>query len=324
MALDKVFAELGLDSKDREILFELDLDSRISINKLAKKVKLNSGTVNYRIKKMEEKKVILGYYAVVDASLLGFEQFRIYLKYQYINPELEENLLNYLAENENIWWLGKTDGEFDLCFVIWVKNSFKFKEFWNKLMLKYRNLFQKINVSPYTGLFQFNLAFLNPENEKRVKIFSGTDKKISVSKKEEKILKLISDNARTPSIEIAKKLKITPIQVKYALNKMKKLDLIQGFRLKLNFELLGLNYYKVNFNLKDLKQYNKLVNFALEHERIIYVDQTIGFSDFEAEIVCLSHKEFKGIMNEMKAKFSEIIKDYDYILYSEILKIKYF
>jgi len=324
MALDRVFEELGLDSKDREILFELDLNSRISVNKLAKKVKLNPGTVNYRIKKLEEKKIILGYYSVVDASLIGFEQFRVYLKYQYINPEKEEELLDYLMKNEMVWWVGKIGGEFDLAFVIWAKNSFEFSEFWKKLMLKYRNLFQKINVSDYTGLHQFNLAFLNPEDKRRKKIFSGTDKRISISKKEREILKIISSDARTPSVEIAKKLKLTPIQVKYALNKMKKLGLIQGFRLKFNFDLFGLNYYKVNFNLKDLKQYKKLADFALEHENIIYVDQTIGFSDFEIELVASSHKEFIEIIKEMKEKFSEIIKDYDYILYSEILKIKYF
>ncbi len=324
MSLNEVFAKLGLDSKDREILFELDLDSRVSVNKLAKNVKLKPGTVNYRIKKLEEKNIVLGYYTAIDRSLLGFEQFRVYLKYQYINPEKEQELVDYLMENEMIWWVGKIGGEFDLCFVIWARNTFEFNEFWKKLMLKYRNLFQKMSVSVYVGLYQFNLAFLNPENEKRVKIFSGTDKRVSISKKEEKILKLISDNARMPSIEIAKKLKLTPIQVKYALNKMKKLGLIQGFRLKFNFDLFGLNYYKVQFNLKDLKQYKKLADFALQHKNIIYIDQTIGVEDFETELIASSHKEFMGIIKEMKEKFSEIIKDYNYILYSEILKIKYF
>lgn len=209
-------------------------------------------------------------------------------------------------------------------FVSWAKNSFDFNKFWEKLMLKYRNLFQKINVSAYAGLYQFNLAFLNPKNKKRTKIYSGTNKRITISKKEKEILKIISFNARTPSVEIAKKLKITPIQVKYALNKMKKIGLIQGFRLKFNFDLFGLNYYKVNFNLKDLNQYNKLVNFALQHEKIIYVDKTIGFADFEMELVVSSNKEFNQIIKEMKEKFSDIIKDYNYILYSEILKIKYF
>ncbi|MFH1663339.1 MAG: winged helix-turn-helix transcriptional regulator [archaeon] len=324
MALDDVFIKLGLDSKDREILFELDLNSRISVNKLAKKARLKPGTVNYRIKKLEEKKIILGYYTAIDTSLLGFEQFRVYLKYQYINPEQENELMNYLHENKMIWWLGKIGGEFDLCFVIWAKNSFEFNEFWKKFMLNYRNLFQKMNVSVYTELTQFNLAFLNHENKKRIKIVSGKKERIKISEKEREILRIISADARIPSIEIAKKLNITPIQAKYALDKMKKQGLIQGFRIKFNFDLFGLNYYKVNFNLKDMKKYNKLVDFALEHERIIYVDQSIGFADFEIELVASSHKEFTGIIKEMKEKFSEIIKDYDFILYSEILKIKYF
>jgi len=324
MTFDSVFEEMGLDSKDKEILFELDLNSRISVNKLAKKVKLNAGTVNYRIKKLEAKKVIQGYYAVIDASLLGFEQFRVYLKYQYINPEEEQELINYLNNNEMVWWLGKISGEYDLSFVSWAKNSSEFNEFWKKLMLKYRNLFQKINVSVYTNLIQFNLAFLDPKNEKRMKIQSNQKNKIKISEKERKILKLISFNARMASIEIAEKLGVTPIQVKYALNKIKKLGLIQGFRLKFNFGLFGLNYYKVNFNLKDLKKHKKLVDFATQHDKIIYVDETIGFADFEIELIASSHKEFMKIIQEMKEKFSDIIKDYDFVLYSEILKIKYF
>ena len=43
-----------LDQKDRQILFELDCDSRQSINNLAKKTRLSRDVVSYRIKQLEK------------------------------------------------------------------------------------------------------------------------------------------------------------------------------------------------------------------------------------------------------------------------------
>lgn len=61
-----------LDLKDRKILYHLDLDSRQSFRSLGKKVGLSKDIVASRVKKLQEKGIIKGFFAVVDYSKLGY------------------------------------------------------------------------------------------------------------------------------------------------------------------------------------------------------------------------------------------------------------
>ena len=57
---------IKLDEKDKKILYELDKNSRQGISSIAKKVRLSKEVVNYRIKNLEKRKIIKGYYAVLQ------------------------------------------------------------------------------------------------------------------------------------------------------------------------------------------------------------------------------------------------------------------
>jgi len=71
----------ALDTKDRKILYELDLNSRQSFSRLAKKVGLSKDAVRYRITSLEEQGVIQRFHTVINVSKLGFISFRIYMKF---------------------------------------------------------------------------------------------------------------------------------------------------------------------------------------------------------------------------------------------------
>jgi len=68
--------KLGL--KDRKILYELDLNSRQSFQKIGKKVRLSKESVFYRIKKLEEEGIIQRYSTMVDVGKLGYTNFRFF------------------------------------------------------------------------------------------------------------------------------------------------------------------------------------------------------------------------------------------------------
>ena len=69
---------INLDLKARKILLELDRNARQSNSEIAKKVRLNKNTVNYKINSLIDDKVILGYYATIDSARLGYFSFRVY------------------------------------------------------------------------------------------------------------------------------------------------------------------------------------------------------------------------------------------------------
>ncbi|WP_406065424.1 Lrp/AsnC family transcriptional regulator [Streptomyces sp. NBC_01077] len=63
--------EISLDATDREILFHLRRDGRLTNVELAKRVGLTPPPCLRRVKRLEEAGVISGYRAVVDAVALG-------------------------------------------------------------------------------------------------------------------------------------------------------------------------------------------------------------------------------------------------------------
>jgi len=69
-----------IDLYDKKILFELDLDGRQSASKIAKKVRLPKETVNYRIKRLQQKGYLKKFYLSINASVIGYYYYRIYLQ----------------------------------------------------------------------------------------------------------------------------------------------------------------------------------------------------------------------------------------------------
>ena len=63
---------MKFDYYDKKILFELDKDARITTSSLAKKIRKSKQFVDYRIKRLEQEKIISGYISVIDYSRLGY------------------------------------------------------------------------------------------------------------------------------------------------------------------------------------------------------------------------------------------------------------
>jgi Lrp/AsnC family transcriptional regulator, leucine-responsive regulatory protein len=63
---------LEIDGYDEAILRELQLDARISMAELGRRVHLSQPAVTERVRKLEESGVITGYRATVNAAKLGY------------------------------------------------------------------------------------------------------------------------------------------------------------------------------------------------------------------------------------------------------------
>jgi Lrp/AsnC family leucine-responsive transcriptional regulator len=64
---------VGVDTTDIELLQELDIDARLSLAELGRRVGLSPPAVADRLERLEEARVITAYRAEIDPRALGFE-----------------------------------------------------------------------------------------------------------------------------------------------------------------------------------------------------------------------------------------------------------
>jgi len=307
---------IKIDKKDRKILYELDYDSRQSISKISKKVGLHKNVVLYRIKRLIEKGVIVDFYTVIDSFKLGYNSVRFYLVYRHITPSIRREIIEYFIRNKHTWWVGSFEGTYDLAVLWWVRELRDFYLFWEETLKKYQHYFQKQIFSNYVELRLYRHSFLlddyNFKDRKEYEIVGG-GRKVDIDDLDIQILKFLATNARIPTVEIAKKLETTVDTIKSRIKKLSNLDVIQGFRVSIDYSKLGYQFYKVNIDLNDYNQRGRIINYVKSIPNLEMIDKAIGFYDLELDFWTNGIEQFHQIMDDITIKFPNAIKNYTYV-----------
>ena len=69
---ERAYESKEIDDVDRRIIVELQVDARLSLAALGRRVSLSAPAVADRIQRLEENGVITGYHAAIDPSAIGF------------------------------------------------------------------------------------------------------------------------------------------------------------------------------------------------------------------------------------------------------------
>lgn len=307
--------KIKLDLKDRKILYELDLNARQSSSDIAKKVQLSKDTINYRIKRMEKLGLIQGYYTILDTSKLGYISFRVYIKYFEITPEKEKEIVNYLVKEKKVGWVAKKEGNHDLAFMFWARNIYEFADFWQKFIEKFRAYFYENYVGIWARLYHYRRAYLLDlkQDLSKTEIMGGNKEIVNLDKTDWKILSLIAPNARISLVEMAEKLSLSERAIAYRIKQLEQKGVILGYRALLDLDKLGYNYFKVDIKLRDAKKIKELMEIARINPNIVYVDEMIsGMADFEFDVQVKGKEEFYKLIDDLKERFKDAIRNLEF------------
>jgi len=325
MGIDIKNNEIKLDMKDKRILYELDKDSRQPLSKIAKRVGLSKEVVNYRIKAMEKNGIIEGYYTALDLSKIGYMFCRVLIKLHGVSPKKEGEIINYFKSSPYVGWMFVVDGRWNLAIAVHVKNIKDWEKFCDEIMHRYGKFIADKNFSIATTIYHFKHNYLFDTNDYSQYLL-GDAEKVELAATDLKIIEMLAKNARMSTTDIAKNLNLSSNAVKYRIRNMIKHNVITGFRVKINISKLSYEYYKVFLMLKDIdrEKMNRLIGYLRMHPNVIYTTKAIGLADLEFEIILKNRSELYNTLKEIKFKFSDIIKDYDTMLFTEELLVNYF
>jgi DNA-binding Lrp family transcriptional regulator len=165
-----------MDKKDKQILFELTKDARISIKHLAKRIKLGESSTIYRLKNLFDEKIILDTHAIVDYSKLGYQGYRIYFNFQNTTKIIETEIFNWLVKNKLVSIVGKGDLGADVIIQFWLPSNKEFEVFISELKEKYGQYIKDFEPSIYVKTYFFNRNYLVDEKDRNY-FSTGNNKK---------------------------------------------------------------------------------------------------------------------------------------------------
>ena len=302
-----------LDLKDRRLLYELDKNSRQPISKIAKNIRLNKNTVNFRLNRLVKENYIKGFYPVVDISKLGYFSVRVYFNFFNTKLEKEKQILQHLIKNPFVAVVAELETIYDVMISVIVKDIYEFEKFWKEFKLKFRRYFYNEKIHIFTKIVHFKRKYLalskdlvSDEEE-----IIGGEEKVECDSLDKKILSVLVKDCRISALEISNILNISSRTILYRLKQLEKKKIIQGYRVNLNLEKIGYEYYKINFQLNSLGHLDELVSFCKINPNVIFIDYTLSDYDFEIDVEIQNKEQLTELIKEIKAKYnlrkSEII-----------------
>jgi DNA-binding Lrp family transcriptional regulator len=315
-----------LDLKDRKILYELDLNCRQSNAQIGKKVGLKRDVVAYRIKKLEDEGIIKNFFTVIDTFRLGYNVFRLYINYQYVTPEIKEEIIKYFVDLKNSWVVVSVKSEIDLDVVLWVKDIFEFYQFWEKTLDKYEDYFSKYTISIYIQAIVYKKSYLLPKkeeyrNREMSKMICGS-KPVDIDLTDYNLLNELAVNARSPLIKLAKKLDCSSQSIQYRINNLAKSGVITSFRVNIDLAKLGLRRFKVDIYLKEHKLKMPILKHLSNKNYLEFMNLALGWADLEPEFIVKDFNELQKILDEINNKFSGAIKKQSFFIVDRVHKIR--
>ncbi len=315
-----------LDVKDKKLVYELDLNSRLSIRQLSKRIGLSQEATRYRLNRLKEKGVITNFVTYLNFTKLGYFGYCVYCRYNNTSEQKKNEIKNYLKKDEQIYWIAEFGGRIDLAFSILAKNPLEFDKILSQIMNKYSGYLADIKLivklEPHKYPRKYLAEPMGVPEEKKIEFDD-----YRLSKTERKVLGKITTNARINYATISDEIGVPLSTVIYSVKKMIKEDIIGGFTILLQPNTFGYQSFQVNIVTQNINEekLKKLLFYCKTHPNIIFFIKVLGDWNVELIYEVENMKKMQESLIELRNQFSDIIKDVELVnLFEDYIKLDHY
>ena len=147
---------LDLDDIDIIILKELSKNCRISLLNLSEKVKLTPNGTKDRIKKLEERKIIIAYKTKINYEKLDYLHFRLFLHLKNFDENLYSKIKSFLKNKGNIESVSRYIGYADVDLRCYTKGIVELYQLITEIKDNFLEEIIEINSVPIFGWDRIN------------------------------------------------------------------------------------------------------------------------------------------------------------------------
>ncbi len=319
-----------LTIKDRKILKELFDDGRRPFSVIAKQVGLSKEVVNYRVKRLIDQEIIIGFNTVIDINKLGWQSYFVNIRLKNIDVVVEDEIINFMAEHPNIAQVLKCIGNYDLVLKIFVKDYVEANNLMKNIELKFKSHIGNYIIDFIEEEILIPVPFLYAPF--KIKDHHSIPKKdtkpVSILQTDLKILKAVSKHSRIPIAEIAKQTNMSRELARHHLKKLEKNKLIIKYRPSAltGSKFVGYSWFLVMIKLNELNKntHTKLQSYIVNNPNMTYYYKCIGTHDIMFEIRLKTSDEFNRVIMDIRSILKNDLKSHELTIILKEYKYTYF
>ncbi len=312
-----------MDKKDYKILLELERNSRIPINRLAKNVGVSKEVANYRLKRLVKDKVILEMPSVINTEALGFSRSTCLVQLKNLSSSQEREFMDYLKNHDFVTYFGPILGKWSVAFDILYKNKSELDEIVREITSKIHNKIETLLfIGSTIGFEAFPLKIIGINDEI---LFNKKAENVKIDKIDLEILELMSDNSRIEYKELSSRLKMSANAIKYRIKNMEKTGIIQGYTISVDVRKLGYEMHNIQVKLTNMQKENEIKTFLRKNKNVNYFYRYLGNENWDLDIgvVVKNSIELREFLLLLRERFGDSIKINDIYSIVELIKGNY-
>lgn len=315
---------MELDALDRKILAVLDEDARLAEAAIGKRVGTSKQVIRYRLKRLKESGVIEDYYTMLNVGKLGFDSYYVFVQLTGLNSNEENEIYKKILKLPYIAWLVTGIGRWDAVILFCSKTIAQFNEQLEELKRLFGTHLHEYTFTTLIQAEHVSYKFIRPNARVSLKT-TPKSKVFSLDNVDKGILKTINQDGRLPVTEISEITKYPIYTIHHRLKQMKKENIIQGFRPKINVHKLDMQWHLllIKFNSISEERTKKFIEYCKANKFVYYVTNTVGLYNVMLDVHVKNTEEFRSFLFNIKNSFEDVIILYESIVVFEELILTY-
>lgn len=298
-----------IDLIDRKLLYYFDHGGRLSCSEIARKLRRGRDTIEYRLERLIDRKIITGFRAVVNPACFGLTLFKTYIRLASHKARVKD-LIAKLKKEPRVFWIVECDGSCDLIISIAANSAFEFHEIQGRVLAEISDILVSSEVFVVVGFKVFRLKYLHEMGTHWYEV-GGRPRTPNLDQVEIKLLKLLSQRGRDSISELARKLDVSSSVVVARMQKLESEKIILGYQAQIDLDRLGITQFKTQLYLNDynVEEELRLEEYCNKHSHITCYIRQIGECRAEIESHVTNYPDYNKLIDGLRERFPKLIRN---------------
>ena len=258
-----------MDYLDIAIMRKKKKNSRVPISGLARSLRVSREVLNYRLRKLRNDGVILGFVSEIDIWKMGFVGAAVFVN---VKSDRHEDFKRYLEETDFVSWVAELSGIWSFGLSIIGSDNEELDQRFHEIYSRFRDdiIDHRFTLHRRSDFYYEKYFKSMPETIKK------KDASYTLDSKDKMILREISRDSRMEIVSLSQMTGLTGPAVASRIRKLENSGYIQKYSIFVDVSKLGIFQYSVFVINKDVSEKERLMKYLKHNGSISFTAEYIG------------------------------------------------